>query len=82
MKKELRNPNRMQFQNRNTVRRYLMAKEERDNRLWRMAGSEFVTFVADQWITLREYERSKPILTQPSLLTNLDNPNIRKNYSV
>jgi len=82
MKKEIRNANRMQFKNGAILKKYLKAKEDRDNRLWKMVDSSFVTFFSGQWISLKEFEQQHPILTQTSLLTNMDNPNKKNNYSL
>lgn len=82
MKRETKNPNRMQFCNRKPVKEYIAAKELRENRLWKMVGNVMVTFFGGQWLSESEFTDKFPILKQNSLLSNLDNPNKRKNWSI
>jgi len=81
-KQKPRNPNRMQFKNNKLITTYLKAKDERDNRLWKLVGNRLLTFFKGEWMGLNEFEEHFPILKQSSLLTNLDNPNVSKNYSL
>jgi len=82
MKRETKNPNRLTFKNKNIVQQYLKAKDLRDNRLWSIAGNVCVTFFGGQWLSLSEFEEKFPILKQNSLLSNPDNPNKKRNWSI
>lgn len=82
MKKEVRNPNRLPFRNRKVVREYLKAKELVRDRLWTLVNDTFITNYNGEWLNENELIDRFPILKQSSLLTNLQNPNIKKNYSL
>lgn len=82
MRKETKNPNRMYFKNNPPVKKYLEAKELRDNRLWNMVGNTLITFLNGAWLSMAEFDERYPILKQNSLLTNLDNPNKSRNFSL
>ena len=82
MKKEVRNPNRLPFRNRKVVREYLKAKELVRDRLWTLVNDTFITNYNGEWLSENELIDRFPILKQSSLLTNLQNPNIKKNYSL
>ena len=82
MKRETKNPRRMQFKNNRIVKKYLEAKQLREQRLWKMVGNTFVTFLNGEWLSMTEFDERYPILKQNSLLTNLDNPNKSRNFSL
>lgn len=81
MKHTPRNPNRMSVKTDSAIKKYILAKNERDNRLWKMVGQSLITFFNGSWISSNEFEEHFPILKQGCLLTNLDNPNIKNNYT-
>lgn len=80
MKKETRNPNRLLFRNRKVVKEYLKAKELFRDRLWSLVNGVFVTNYNGEWLSENELIERLPILRQSSLLANLQNPNVKKNY--
>ena len=82
MKRETKNPPRMQFKNNRIVKKYLEAKQLREQRLWKMVGNTLVTFLNGEWLSMTEFDERYPILKQNSLLTNLDNPNKSRNFSL
>ena len=82
MKRETKNSNRMQFKNNRIVKKYLEAKQLREQRLWKMAGDTLITFLNGEWLSMAEFDERYPILKQNSLLTNLDNPNKSRNFSL
>jgi len=82
MKREVKNPNRLTFKNKNLVQQYLKAKDLRDNRLWKMVGKRFLTFFKGEWLSEKEFTDKFPILKQNSLLANMDNPNKKNNWSI
>lgn len=82
MKRETKNPRRMQFKNNRIVKKYLEAKQLREQRLWKMVGNTLVTFLNGEWLSMTEFDERYPILKQNSLLTNLDNPNKSRNFSL
>lgn len=82
MKRETKNPRRMQFKNNRIVKKYLEAKQLREQRLWKMVGNTLVTFLNGEWLSMAEFDERYPILKQNSLLTNLDNPNKSRNFSL
>lgn len=82
MRKETRNPNRLTFQRRGIVASYLQQKEIVENRLWRIVGNKLLTFFNNEWLSEQELREKLPLLSQPCLLSNPENPNRSKNYSV
>ena len=82
MKRETKNPRRMQFKNNRIVKKYLEAKQLREQRLWKMVGNTFVTFLNGEWLSMAEFDERYPILKQTSLLINFDNPNKSRNFSL
>jgi hypothetical protein len=81
-RKEVRNPNRMQFQNKGTVASYIQAKQIMEDRLWKIVGTKLITFFNGEWLSENELRERLPILSQPCLLSNPDNPNRKKNWSL
>ena len=77
-----RNPNRLQFKDSNLVRNYLAAKQLMTDRLWSVANGKFITNYEGEYLSENEMLDRLPILKQSSLLTNLQNPNKRKNWSI
>jgi hypothetical protein len=82
MRKETRNPNRLTFQRKHLVADYIAAKDTVRNRTWKQIGNRFITLFKGQWLSEDEMIEQFPILKQSSLLTNLDNPNRSKNFSI
>lgn len=82
MKKERRNPNRLTFRNKSLIRDYLQAKDELNGLLWKMVGGKMIAFYKGSWQSEAEIIDQFPILKQPSLLTNMDNPNKKRNWGI
>lgn len=76
------NPNRMQFKNNQLIQQYIAAKELMNNRLWHLVNGKLLTKHNGEYLSESEMLDRLPILKQSSFLTNLQNPNIKKNFSM
>lgn len=76
------NPNRLGFKNNKLIEKYIAAKNLLNNRLWSLVNGKLITNYKGEWLSENEMIDRFPILKQSSFLTNLHNPNKKKNYSL